>query len=583
MVTVVAVYAMTGADIRPVVGEPLEQAISQTRMRSSVAAGPGEANDGSSAQVAGPNSAERAPEMPGGSRSGGTGQVATGHVGTGEEAPGAAEHPARPAIIKAAATIGANACARREGRLLQSCFTDIASPLDLCPPTLTGPVQFHTASLLVCSSPRSKASRLAVTDRHNAARVGDLDRRTNPWADVHADRAALPRRARVCAPGPLAAAVALLRGIRRQRKTLTRSTGQAPLDCRSELGFGAVSIGRWSVAQRFRPGLTAEQKRDMWSRWKAGQSLSEIGRALGIDHLAPGVGRRHATPSGRVKEVLNECERSGCGARFGSVARVATSCPDQSRSRSRASGVPGPATPVSLLHRRRVWPPELGGRQMDRGPGDHSDALQHMAGTFPSGRRGRPGLPAFFVQGQSRSRDRYVLWLPFPPSACAWPAVYRTASATEEGLGNCGGNFFDPPAEVRLQVGEELDLHMTTYAPAGSTAPVPEYLLPSSPDDRVLRLDTVSDAGATGAYRAVAPGVVTLSTNGWCFHLATNTEVTGTCPVVRVTVIAEPAELSSIGRWTPAPYGPTGACRGRPPTDWRVGRDPQPWRACDGR
>ncbi len=30
-----------------------------------------------------------------------------------------------------------------------------------------------------------------------------------------------------------------------------------------------------------RPGLTAEQKREMWSRWKAGQSLSEIGRALG--------------------------------------------------------------------------------------------------------------------------------------------------------------------------------------------------------------------------------------------------------------------------------------------------------------
>ena len=125
-----------------------------------------------------------------------------------------------------------------------------------------------------------------------------------------------------------------------------------------------------------------------------------------------------------------------------------------------------------------------------------------------------------------------------PPSACAWPAVYRTASATDEGLGNCGGNFFDPPADVRLHVGEELDLHMTAYAPAGSTAPVPEYPLPSSPDDRVLRLDTVSDAGATGAYSAIAPGVVTLASNGWCFHLATNTEATGACPVVRVTVAA---------------------------------------------
>lgn len=35
------------------------------------------------------------------------------------------------------------------------------------------------------------------------------------------------------------------------------------------------------VAQRGRPGLTAEQKRELGSRWKVGESLSEIGRALG--------------------------------------------------------------------------------------------------------------------------------------------------------------------------------------------------------------------------------------------------------------------------------------------------------------
>jgi len=35
------------------------------------------------------------------------------------------------------------------------------------------------------------------------------------------------------------------------------------------------------MAQMGRPGLTAEQKRELWSRWKAGESLSEIGRALG--------------------------------------------------------------------------------------------------------------------------------------------------------------------------------------------------------------------------------------------------------------------------------------------------------------
>jgi hypothetical protein len=97
--------------------------------------------------------------VPGGSTSGETGLVATGHFATGEEAPGAAEHPARPASIKAAATIGAIACTRREGRLLQSCFTDIASPLDLCSPTLARSVQFHTASPLSCARPDPERNR----------------------------------------------------------------------------------------------------------------------------------------------------------------------------------------------------------------------------------------------------------------------------------------------------------------------------------------------------------------------------------------------------------------------------------------
>jgi len=34
------------------------------------------------------------------------------------------------------------------------------------------------------------------------------------------------------------------------------------------------------VAQLGRPGLSGAQKRELWQRWKAGQSLSEIGRAL---------------------------------------------------------------------------------------------------------------------------------------------------------------------------------------------------------------------------------------------------------------------------------------------------------------
>lgn len=35
------------------------------------------------------------------------------------------------------------------------------------------------------------------------------------------------------------------------------------------------------MGQMGRPGLSAAQKADLWQRWKQGQSLSEIGRALG--------------------------------------------------------------------------------------------------------------------------------------------------------------------------------------------------------------------------------------------------------------------------------------------------------------
>ena len=38
------------------------------------------------------------------------------------------------------------------------------------------------------------------------------------------------------------------------------------------------------MRQGRRYGLSAEQKADIWRRWKAGESLHEIGRAFGKDH-----------------------------------------------------------------------------------------------------------------------------------------------------------------------------------------------------------------------------------------------------------------------------------------------------------
>jgi len=39
------------------------------------------------------------------------------------------------------------------------------------------------------------------------------------------------------------------------------------------------------MIERKRRGFSAEQKAELWKRWKAGQSLNEIGRALGKDHV----------------------------------------------------------------------------------------------------------------------------------------------------------------------------------------------------------------------------------------------------------------------------------------------------------
>ena len=82
------------------------------------------------------------------------------------------------------------------------------------------------------------------------------------------------------------------------------------------------------MIERKRRGLSAEQKAELWKRWKAGQSLHEIGRAIGKDHvvvhfvlarhggIAPPVRRR----SQRVltlaeREDISRGIASGCSLR----------------------------------------------------------------------------------------------------------------------------------------------------------------------------------------------------------------------------------------------------------------------------
>ena len=68
------------------------------------------------------------------------------------------------------------------------------------------------------------------------------------------------------------------------------------------------------MAQRGRPGLSPEQKRELWMRWKAGESLSEIGRALGrqagsIHGVVEANGGYVPAPRRRSAQVLSLAER----------------------------------------------------------------------------------------------------------------------------------------------------------------------------------------------------------------------------------------------------------------------------------
>jgi hypothetical protein len=70
------------------------------------------------------------------------------------------------------------------------------------------------------------------------------------------------------------------------------------------------------MKQGRRFGLSAEQKCDVWRRWKAGQTLHEIGRAFGKDHNSiRGVVARHGgiVPAVRRRALpaLTRREREG--------------------------------------------------------------------------------------------------------------------------------------------------------------------------------------------------------------------------------------------------------------------------------
>jgi hypothetical protein len=68
------------------------------------------------------------------------------------------------------------------------------------------------------------------------------------------------------------------------------------------------------MVQIGRPGLSLAQKKELWRRWKEGQSLSEIGRALGkhpgsIHGVAQANGGIVPFPRSRAVRVLSLSDR----------------------------------------------------------------------------------------------------------------------------------------------------------------------------------------------------------------------------------------------------------------------------------
>jgi IS30 family transposase len=87
------------------------------------------------------------------------------------------------------------------------------------------------------------------------------------------------------------------------------------------------------MKQGKRFGLSAEQKSDVWRRWKAGQTLHEIGRAFGKDHNSiRGVVARHGGIAPAVRRrallalTLREREEISRGLASGSSFREIAQC-----------------------------------------------------------------------------------------------------------------------------------------------------------------------------------------------------------------------------------------------------------------
>jgi hypothetical protein len=119
-------------------------------------------------------------------------------------------------------------------------------------------------------------------------------------------------------------------------------------------------------------------------------------------------------------------------------------------------------------------------------------------------------------------------WRRMGVTNCAYAAIVRVAGRVM-GAGDCAGLFIIPPEKVTVRVGEEINVHMFEIGTL--------FTLPRSSASAVLQRIAVSPDEGTGTYRAVHAGHATLISRAWCVGQNIRGEITGSCPVLDVTVI----------------------------------------------
>jgi hypothetical protein len=128
-------------------------------------------------------------------------------------------------------------------------------------------------------------------------------------------------------------------------------------------------------------------------------------------------------------------------------------------------------------------------------------------------------------------------WHTTGTSACGSPAMYRVNDGSVSYAGDCAGNLLIPPPTAMLAVGGQIDVHMVEEGsgPTG-THLVPVWPIPSSSNQSILRVTSVTDGGSTETFLAVGGGTTDLVTKALCVDSPTSPSTNQPCPVLQVVV-----------------------------------------------